>query len=50
MLLIRTIGEPLFDHGALLLSFVFLKHDHVGPQLVAAVAVVVGGVVLLIIA
>jgi drug/metabolite transporter (DMT)-like permease len=34
----------------LLLSFVFLKHEHIGPQLVAAVAVIVGGVVLLIIA
>jgi drug/metabolite transporter (DMT)-like permease len=34
----------------LLLSFVFLKHEHIGPQLVAAVGVVVGGVVLLIIA
>jgi drug/metabolite transporter (DMT)-like permease len=34
----------------LLLSFVFLKHEHIGPQLVAAVAVVVGGVVLLIVA
>ena len=34
----------------LLLSFVFLKHEHVGPQLVAAVVVIVGGVVLLIIA
>ena len=34
----------------LLLSFVFLKHERIGPQLVAAVAVIVGGVVLLIIA
>jgi drug/metabolite transporter (DMT)-like permease len=34
----------------LVLSFVFLKHEHIGPQLVAAVAVIVGGVVLLIIA
>jgi drug/metabolite transporter (DMT)-like permease len=34
----------------LLLSFIFLKHEHIGPQLVAAVAVIVGGVVLLIIA
>jgi drug/metabolite transporter (DMT)-like permease len=34
----------------LLLSFVFLKHEHIGPQLVVAVAVIVGGVVLLIIA
>ena len=34
----------------LLLSFVFLKHEHIGPQIVAALAVLVGGVVLLIIA
>ena len=34
----------------LLLSFVFLKHEHIGPQLVAAVAVIVSGVVLLIVA
>jgi len=34
----------------LLLSFVFLKHEHIGPQLVAPVAVIVSGVVLLIIA
>jgi drug/metabolite transporter (DMT)-like permease len=34
----------------LLLSFVFLKHEHIGPQLVAAVAVIVSGVVPLIIA
>jgi drug/metabolite transporter (DMT)-like permease len=34
----------------LLLTFVFLKHEHIGPQLVAAVAVIVGGIVLLIIA
>jgi drug/metabolite transporter (DMT)-like permease len=34
----------------LLLSFLLLKHERIGPQLVAAVAVIVGGVVLLIIA
>ena len=34
----------------LLLTFVFLKHEQIGPQLVAAVAVIVCGVVLLIIA
>jgi drug/metabolite transporter (DMT)-like permease len=34
----------------LLLTFVFLKHEHIGPQLVSAVAAIVGGVVLLIIA
>jgi drug/metabolite transporter (DMT)-like permease len=34
----------------LLLSFVFLKHERIGPQLVAAVAVIVSGVVLLIVA
>jgi drug/metabolite transporter (DMT)-like permease len=33
-----------------LLSFVFLKHEHIGPQLVAAVVTIVGGVVLLIVA
>ena len=27
-----------------------LKHEHIGPQLVTAVAVIVGGVVVLIIA
>ena len=34
----------------LLLSFVFLKHEHIGSRLVGAVAIIVGGVVLLIIA
>jgi len=48
-----TLIAPLvasYPIVTLLLSFVFLKHEHVGPQLVAAVAVIVGGVVLLIIA
>ena len=48
-----TLVAPLvasYPLVTLLLSFVFLKHEHVGPQLVAAVAVIVGGVVLLIIA
>src|SRR6516225_4160462 len=45
---INTIAVVGLPSGQL--SFVFLKHEHVGPQLVAAVAVIVGGVVLLIIA
>jgi len=48
-----TLVAPLvasYPLVTLLLSFAFLKHEHIGPQLVAAVAVIVGGVVLLIIA
>src|SRR5215472_1636506 len=48
-----TLVAPLvasYPLVTLLLSFVFLKHEHIGPQLVAAVAVIVSGVVLLIVA